>query len=407
MKKAVIIFLLIFSASSIVQSQHNIQGRVLDERNFPVPKLSIYISNGGTAVTDNDGYFKASAGSLPYNLTIYDASNNNAVFYSSLSRKDPELIFFGSKSTRYTNTEVVKVITNPIPNGRNAIIKFISDDIFYSQDVYMSSGETSKILTVDWPSKSDYINGRVIYLERTSKGYEKYGERTITVTKGQYPMSVIFDSSLVYQNPGTSNITVYLPSASDYESKGFKVYTDFLSLHRNAQIIINQTEGNIISTKVNVPTNLSLGYRLKISGEAFRSDGSGFISYTYSYPGSSLNIESYDLPYLDAPQDKYWGVSTNTIFSYEWGSGTGIYVVHFHAYDPVGDFYIVTRDKNIPSPLGYSSGTLSGNEYSWSVAKYIPYISTDDYTKPRVFANDLGFKAILFSDKRTFRIKPF
>ena len=379
-----------------------IKGRLLDERNFPVPNVSISISYGGGGTTDANGKFKLSSDKFPYNLTVFDAANAIGVTYLGLSVLNPELTFFGVKASRYVNTEVVKVNIMPVPSGRSVLIKFVSDDIFFSNDVIFSPGETQKIITVDWPSASNSINGKIIYLEKTNESYKKYGEKPITITKDFYPLTISFDSLYHFTDPGNSFITLFLPIL-DYNKKGFSVYADFLALHRNAEILLNTTEGDIYSTNVPVPQSLPLGFRLKVSGNGFYKDGAGFVNYVYSYPGTSMNINSETPPKLSAPQDKFYGVSENTQFSYDWGSGTGIYVVHFHCFDPVGDFYVVTNDRQINSPIGYAGSILSGEEFKWYVSMYLTYFSVDDFVKPKAFRNDVGYKAVTYSETRIFR----
>jgi hypothetical protein len=214
----------------------------------------------------------------------------------------------------------------------------------------------------------------------------------------------MFDSNSYYSKPGDSYVTIY-PPGQDCEKKSFEVFGDFLSLHRNASFRLNYTEGDIISTKVLIPNTLPYGYRIRITGSCLFKGGSGFDSYFYSYPGATYNINSETPPALESPQDKLYGVNDNTQFSYEWGSGTGIYVIHFHCFDPVGDFYIVTTDRNVKSPLSSAKDILKGTEYSWNVTKYLTYVSVDSYVRPKDFSNDVGYKASSYSELRTFRTK--
>ena len=104
-----------------------------------------------------------------------------------------------------------------------------------------------------------------------------------------------------------------------------------------------------------------------------------------------------------APQDKLIGYSANTKFSYETGSGTGIFVLQFHSFFPEGDFYIVTKDWNVTAPVKLSDGIISGNEYQWGVKKYMTYFNVNDSVKPKIFQNDIGYKAVTYSEKRTFK----
>ncbi|HWQ82098.1 MAG TPA: hypothetical protein VN514_07495 [Ignavibacteria bacterium] len=404
MKKFYILVFLLTICSQAFSIE--IKGRLIDERYFPVPNISVVSSKGGGDKTDKNGNFTLNVESFPVDIIFYDYSGNTGNIYRNVNTQNPEIIFFGLKASRNINTEIMKVEFPPIGPGRSAIVKYISDDVFDCDDVFASSGERMKVLTILFPAHKTRLNGKVIYLEKTAASFEKYYEYSITVIKEGYPQTVVFDSMSYSTNPGEAYVNVY-PPAFAYDTKGFSVYADFLSLHRNAEITLNTSDGDIISSKVIVPQTLPYAYRLKIEGRAGYKKGERFVSYTYSYPGSSLNISTETAPKLDAPQDKYWGVSNNTQFSWDWGSGTGIYVAHFHAFSPSGDFYVVTRDRSVTFPKGISGGMLDGNEYSWEVSKYLTYTSVDDFIKVRQFSNDLAYKAILTSELRTFRINAF
>ena len=403
MKKIILVMLVLISVKSF---SFEITGKVLDERYFPVPNLSIAVSGGFLTKTNKDGTFSATTDNSNYDLFLYDLSSSVGVLYKDLSTYTPELIFFGLNASRNINSEFVKIELPALANGRSAIIKFISEDVYSCEDVFVSSGEKNKVLNINFPAFLTRLNGRIVYLEKTPNSYEKYYEYPITIIKEGYPQTVYLDSMSLGRTPGTSNVVVY-PPAFAYDSKGFSVYADFLSQHRNAELTLNVTEGDIVSSKIIIPQSLPYGYRLKIEGRGALKNGGSFVSNTYSYPGATLNIPTETAPKLDAPQDKYWGVSNNTIFSWDCGSGTGIYVAHFHSFAPVGDFFVVTRDRNLKNPKSFAGGILDGNEYSWQVSKYLTYTSVDDYAKPRMFANDLGYKAVLTSELRTYRVNPF
>lgn len=402
-KFTVLVFVLVFSFNT-ANAGTDISGKVLDERYFPVPGLTLFFSGGASTKTNNEGKFKISLDKSTYDVFIYDYSNLNGVVYRNLTTTTPELTLFGSTSSKYVNTDIMRVNFNPVPQGKTVIIKFISDQIFSSKEVVASSGEKMKLITVDYPSTKDYINGRIIYIEKSPQSYDRFSEKSVTIMKDNLTQSVMFDSNSYYSKPGDSYLTIY-PPGQESEKKSFDVYADFLSLHRNSELLMNTTEGDIVSTKVLVPQTLPYGYRIKITGSSQFKGGSGYDSYFYSYPGATYNINSETPPLLDSPQDKLYTVNDNTIFSYEWGSGTGIYVVHFHCFDPVGDFYAVTTDRNIKSPLSSVKDILKGTEFSWTVSKYLTYVSMDSFVRPKDFANDVGYRAITYSNMRTFRTK--
>lgn len=401
---SVFIVTFLFFSLNTASAKLDISGKVLDERYFPVPNLTLYFTGGASTKTNNEGKFKISLDVQTYDVFIYDYANLNGVVYRSLTTNTPELTLFGNTSSKYVNTDIMRVNFLPIPQGKTAIIKFVSDQIFSSKEVIASSGERVKLITVDYPSTKDYINGRIIYIEKSAQSFDKFSEKSVTILKDNLTQSVVFDSASYYSKPGDSYVTIY-PPGQESENKSFQVYADFLSLHRNSELLLNSTEGDIVSTKVLIPQNLPYGYRIKIVGSSSFKGGSGFDNYFYSYPGASYNINSETPPLLASPQDKLYTVNDNTIFSYEWGSGTGVYIVHFHCFDPVGDFYIVTTDRNIKSPLPYAKDVLKGTEFSWNVAKQITYTSIDTYVRPKDFANDVGYRAITYSNLRTFRTK--
>ena len=164
MKKIILILLLISTARLYA---FDISGRLLDERYFPVPKMKVFVSRGGSAVTDKNGEFQLTVDNTPYDLTIFDLATNIGVVYRNLSVANPEIFLFGSVTSKYANTEALRVNFPPVPNGKTDLIKFVSDEIFYSQDVIAYSGETTKLLSVDFPSSKKQINGRIIFMEKS------------------------------------------------------------------------------------------------------------------------------------------------------------------------------------------------------------------------------------------------
>jgi hypothetical protein len=45
--------------------------------------------------------------------------------------------------------------------------------------------------------------------------------------------------------------------------------------------------------------------------------------------------------------------------------------------------------------------------FSWRVRKYLTYFSVDEFVRPNVFKNDLGYKGVLYSTGRSFRTGYF
>jgi len=406
-----IIFIILSSIHSLSFGKSNsklsvINGRVVDERNFPVQSVKVIIA-GGETQTDSYGKFRFLNVASPYDVVIAERSSATAVIYKNITMENPELILFGKPNARNSTTATINVNFPEVPEGSSAVIKFISSDVFYSQDFEVFSGEKSKTLLVDWPETQKTLNGNVIYLQKNNVTYEAFKDKVISLYRNTVPFNVTF-AGTANINTLSSDVTIYLPF-DDYRLKGYSVFADFFSYNRNSEVMLTKEEGNIFKTKSIIPLKLPISYRVKVSGFVDYNDGSGFVNYTYSKPGAVINLTIEEPPKLETPTDKLSGANGSTEFSYTIGSGTGVYVIQFHSFYPNMNFYVVTNEKS--SNLSYLSRTefqkLSSVEFKWNVKKYLTYFSVNDFVKPKEFNNDIGYKAILRSSERTFKTGYF
>lgn len=379
-----------------------VSGRVIDERSFPVPFAKIII-NGSEAETDKEGKFKILNVSVPYDLTIAEKSTATAIVYKNISIDNPELIFFGNPNTKNANSAVISVTFPEIPAGSSAILKFISADVFYSEEIEVFSGETSKTLLVYWPQSKKSLNGNVIFLQKNNTSYEQYKDKVVSLYNNTIPFKANI-TNLSSSKTETSDLIVYLPF-KDYITKGYSIYADFFAYNRNSEILLTKEEGDIYRTKSLIPSVLPIAYRLKVMGFVKYKDGSGFVNTDYSKPGSAINLTTETPPESQTPTDKFLGANGNTEFYYSIGSGTGIYVLEYHSNYPGMNFYIVTGERSayltFLSRKEFRKGTSV--EFKWKVKKYLTYFSVNDFVKPKEFKNDIGYKAVLYSKERTFK----
>ncbi|MEO6693580.1 MAG: carboxypeptidase-like regulatory domain-containing protein [Ignavibacteria bacterium] len=402
------IIFIAYPSQSSCRSYHKavvVSGRIVDERNFPVQSAKIIIT-GQEVQSDKYGKFRFLNVTIPYDVVIAERSSSTAVIYKNITIEDPELILFGKPSARNSNTAIINVKFAEVPAGSSAIIKFISSDVFYSEEVEVLSGEKSKTLLIEWPETQNTLNGNVIYLQKSNALYQSFIDKSISIYKNTVPFELAFSGT--NSNTLSSDVTIYLPY-DNYRSKGYSVYADFFSYNRNSILMLTREEGDIFKTKSIIPLKLPISYRVKVSGFVDYDDGSGFENYIYSKPGAVINLETEEPPKLQTPSDKLNGASGNTEFSYSNGSGTGIYVIHFHSFYPNMNFYVVTNEKS--SNLSYLSRTefqkINSVEFKWNVKKYLTYFSVNDFVKPKVFNNDIGYKAVLRSAERTFKTGYF
>lgn len=380
-----------------------VSGKVLNEKNFPLYNIKVLI-NGVETNTDALGKFKMLNVKYPYDAVIAERSSATAVIYKGLSIENPDLILFGPLKPRNIQSATINLRFPEIPAGSSAVIKYISPDVFYCEDVSVFPGEKSKTIIVEWPASKKTLNGSVIFLQKTCTSYQQYMEKSQSLFKKTAPFEMSFDNALVASNTKTSNMVVYLPFV-DYNTNGYTISADFFSYNRNSEILLAKEEGSITSGKSIIPSKLPISYRLKVSGFVDYKDGSGFVNYTYVKPGASINLTMESPPELYAPADKFPGATGATEFSYSSGSGTGIYVVKYHSVNPEMNFYVVTNE--LRTNLYYLSRSefrkAESVEFKWSIKKYITYFSVDDFVKPNQFQNDIGYKAVLYSAERTFK----
>ncbi|CAN5495990.1 hypothetical protein BH10BAC5_BH10BAC5_18360 [soil metagenome] len=407
MKKIIFIFLLSLTLNpSFSYGKMNVSGRVLDERRFPISGIQVTINNSPT-LTDKDGKFTVSDVQTPYSAVISDLSSSTTVIYDVLTISDPELILFRNDENRQSGKNVnianVDVLIDTIPNNARGILKFISQNVSYSQEVQVYSGDSKRQLTVSWPAGEKSINGNIVYLEKNGQKFTRYAERNITLYNNEvFPQSIKIGILNSYESLNLSLLTVYLPSGA-YDNKQFSVWGEFLGYDRNSQIPLIFQEANIQSSDTYVPSLLPFAFKLKVKAECFNSKGDGFINYTYTYPGSTVNLAFEIPPVIISPSNDFKLVDNSTKFSYQEGSNAGVYVVRFTSLYPEWTTFIVTKQREVGLPGG--AGNNSNLNFNWNVQKYIPYFSVDDFAKPKLFNNEYTYKAISFSKTYTFKTR--
>lgn len=383
-----------------------VAGRVIDERGFPVEKAKIMI-RGKESQTDKYGKFRILDLTFPYDVTIADRLTSTAVIYKNLTIDNPDLILFGTPNARDANVATLSISFPEIPAGSSARMQFISSDIFFCDNIEASAGEKRKNIKVYWPASNNTLRGKLIFIQKDSTKYETSEYKNISLSGNQIPYEI--NLKVNSKNiKSTSLLTINLPFR-DYVSKGCYVFADFFDYNSNSDFELSEYKGDLLSFKSIVPSKLPISFRLKVSGYVDFKDGSGYSNYEYSNPGDNITLERETPPELQTPSDKYTGASGNTEFYYSLGSGTGIFAVRFQSTNPPLNFYIVTEERSVY--LDYLSRSefagLKSVEFKWNVKKYLTYFSVNDFVRPNIFQNDLGYKAVLYSSERTFKTGYF
>ncbi|MBX7044561.1 MAG: carboxypeptidase-like regulatory domain-containing protein [Ignavibacteria bacterium] len=402
MKKSILLVIMFVLTTSILAiGKTTISGRVVDEKSFPVSGVSVSIA-GASVTTDKNGNFAVKDAELPFAAIIYDASTNTTVYYDKISITNPNFILFGRQFGKNANTAYVNILVDSIPNSSRGIIKFISQNTSYCKEEEITSGESRKQIAVKWPEGERSINGMIIYLEKNGAAYTRFASRSVILYNDFFPQDIRITGFFSTANFNTSPLTVYLP-AKEYASKGFTIWGDFLGYNRNSDMrIISEGFANV-SADTYVPTMLPISFTLKVRAECFNGKGDGFVNYTYTYPGSVVNLTYETPPEIASPSNDFKSVTSKTIFSYTEGSGAGTFVVNFRCLYPESNVYVVTNSRELYMPGGSQAGIPKNANFVWNVSKYIPYFTVDDLVKPKQFNNEYSYQAISYSKTYTFK----
>jgi len=378
-----------------------INGRVTDERKFPVPYVKV-IYGTKEVLTDRYGKFSLINVTSPYTLTIAEKTSSTAVIYKDLSVTNPELIIFGDLKEQFSNYVMLKVTFPKISEGGSAVIKLISQDVFDCKEAKAAPGDSTVNLHILWPVSENYLNGEIVFLLRDEKGFEYIKFTKVSVYKKDKNKKVKINNKKG-SALSTSAINVYQPSDKSLKTD-FNVSLNFFNYNLNSIIKFSENTDGAVKTHIWVPDKLSVTNKILVTGFGRFTNGSGYAGLNFVSPGAELKLYPESPPELFTPSDNYLGAAGNTNFSYSLGSGTGIYVIEFKSSNPYLNLYVVTSERQ--STLNYLSRNEFKNysaQFTWNVKKYLTYFNTDEFVRPKVFKNDFSYKAVLYSDKRKFR----
>lgn len=378
-----------------------INGRVIDERGFPIQGVKV-LTGGMEKITDLNGNFNFQNISTPYDLTIAERYTNTAVMYKELTIINPELVLFGEPSEYFANVIKLNIRFPKNPEGSSSIIKFISKSVFTSTQGDASEGDSMLNLTVWWPLNRNNIEGELIMLQKNNDGFQFLKRLPVNFSKSRNFYDVDFDTKKE-RKLSSSNLKLFFHDKS-YEVNKLKLSVNFFNYDKNAEINIADEYGSSSIFKLVIPDKFSESVKFKVTGIAESKNGKGFISYNFASPGGALKIVGETPPEPETPLNNFLAVDGDTRFSYSTGTGAGIYVVEFKSINPVINFFIVTRERETYFKyLSRSEFNSSNVTFDWRVRKYLTYFNTDDFVKPLLFKNDFSYKAILYSQRRSFK----
>ncbi|MBX7041485.1 MAG: hypothetical protein K1X85_01175 [Ignavibacteria bacterium] len=407
----IFLFVLLLAAAvhisgGISLGQSFVTGRVIDERSFPVPYAKL-ILNGNEVTADVTGRFLVTNTGIPYNVIVAERNTSSAVFYKDLTVTNPDLVLFGDPDPRNYSRAVVKVEFPPLADTSEAYVSFISREMIYCNTVVGRSGKDNVTLTVDFPFAYSNVTGDVVMIRKNPSGYQFFRKKSVTITRNPARNRVILPAK-PESSTGIKSVKLF-SGIADYYQGEISMSLDFLDYSKNSQLTILEVDGKKQKNVIDLPSKLPNTVRLRVNTFADTRSGSKFSSYYYTSPGQDLKVTEEFLPELVVPSDGYLGVNAATEFRYTVGSGAGIYVLEFRSRNPDMKYFVVTNETaGRFSLLSRQEFTNYGNvTFSWRVRKYLTYFTVDEFIRPNIFKNEIGYKGVLYSNGRSFRTGYF
>jgi hypothetical protein len=392
-------------------------GKVIGQNGQGVPSVPVFITGKPSTNTDASGNFSIASVTTPYDITVVDAADKQALVYKGLSRQDPTLTFLGSApGTARHGTVSGKIFGGTFTPNQGA------SDI---TTVVFASGETNNSTNTAANGTFGPVNlswfgptattGNLYALQFTTgagglpvaAGYKGYGVRSGIAVNDGSTLNNQFDT---LQTVGTSQFTgtVTVPSAYTLAEKSLSVR-------------VSQT--TLIGILSDVTPNAALSYytpaiaggSLVLTLSATKSGAQAIYFRNGIATGATgVAITMVAAPELSLPVTAATAVDTTVTFS--WAAMTGgVHLIQFTGGAGNPTYLVLTSGTSatIPNLKGLGLGLPSSAAYQWRVIGVGPFGSADDAAGATGFLGVLTNQALLTTDAflgissaRTFTTAP-
>lgn len=391
-------------------SVNTISGKIFSYGRVPSENLKVTVQNS-SAYTSSDGSFSLNGITFPYDLVVKDTLNRLVVVYRGISADNIELPlqWYGyNRNHAVINVQLPPEIFHP-PDIKCKII--FTDGKFINRYTEVSEFVKNINFNIDFPyNNSNSATGKLIIItyRKDNQGnvlsYENYGESQDFQINNGGTFNYAFDNSALSLNPGEETIECsinvnnqqystlfYLSFGKD--DSGFDQYKNVFSYLR----------GTAFNFKI--PTGLPREFSARINNT--NSD----INFGWSYgnfkvyPDIMNELTVNTAPSQVTPEDGVKDVDNRVQFSFNSGTGNGVYIISLNNISRNYEYRIFTESNYFTleglEDLGF--GRINNNIFSWQVNKTGPVNSMND------FAVDFFNKEnhyILQSAHRIFSTKP-
>ncbi|MFI5144643.1 MAG: hypothetical protein ACHQJ4_03530, partial [Ignavibacteria bacterium] len=332
---------------NIAPNEGNVSVQMFDYNLFPGRIGGSTISTGQypQILPDYSGIAKLTVNTFPYNFKVsyewYSVESQNIVYDGVTNTTNCIMPFEYFETWEWEDANVL-VMYPEIPEGKMALIKFISDETFVDfgwnfGEYEMEEGTSSKDYRVFFPSIKSEISGKILFIEFTYQdvqnyrrilSFDNFGVKPVTLNKNSMT-TLMFSEDDIKFNPEECFTYFDVNTPPQIHSYGYRVYFGFDGYNRASNLPIGEyIPGREFITPVSLPVN----YKIKVHSTINTLDsipGPEHEKWFTIDPGSFIILDNSQQPYIISPPDKTNNISDNCSFSYGSGTKNGIYHLTF------------------------------------------------------------------------------
>ena len=429
-KKLYLISFLIFLSSAvfilngcvdenIVPSEGNISAQMYDCNLFPgrIGWSTISIGPYPRILPDYNGIAKLTASSFPYDLRVtFDDKYHIPEYtvYDGVTNSNNCIMPTDNFETWEWKAVYLNLKYPVIPEGKKALIKFISSDPFGDNNWIGYEADEGTSWTnyyIYYPSIKNQITGKFLFIEFSFDNYygqvtsfDNYGEKITDVSEFSKD-TIIFTEDDIKTNPSDCLLYFDFKLPDKIHSSICKTYFSFNGYNSSSDLPVGYCHPGY---EFIFPSNLPIDFKIKVYDE-FLPD-KNIISakqekWFYIEPCSNNLLDNSYQPPLISPPDKTNKINDNCLFSYG-SEGNGIYYLVF-SNDRYTTQKLVTSKNKITFGEIKNKGItfLPGSLYYWWVEQPSGFSSVDEYLSEPYILNP-KYTSKICSNVRTFTTAP-
>lgn len=369
------------SCDNVVDSPSgSVTGKLLSYNHSPIENLKVTIQEQ-SVMTSADGSFTLNNISYPYDVIITDSANRKASIFKDINVNNIELPLKEYGGAGYHADINVQIADSRLQIGKKWKVIF-TDREFINGYTELSGINPSANIFLDM--NKNITSGILIAISfiRDNNGnitsYENFGSYHVYNIQSGNTYNYTFDSLSTSLNPGEQNVSASLSvTPAPYSTEYFLSFGT-----KNKPVNYGYTFSYLSGIYINlkIPTGLPLPFTTVILNNTVSNSGNSYQEFTVN--PNIFNVLTINTPPVPiSPADGAENVNNQTPFSFNSGTGNGIYEIELINNSRFSRYKIITSQQDFTleglDKLGF--GNINNNIFDWNVSKTGPANSMDDF----------------------------